>query len=310
MIAWVAVALGGTHDAQLLDLLQSTHGLSEAQTETVRGILARSDRLGFGLDPISVHAADAAACAAAREGWVDDPRTAVCGRPNMAPLYDPATQRPEDATVCIDQYEFPNVPCSFPVVWVRAGEAAAICEAMGKRLCDAHEWEGACAGSLGPADYPWDARVTDAGASQKAFRALHNARYADTWKPSAEVPPGTCATGSFKHDDCDGSDWRKCGSNTYPTGMFPACRSEALPVYDLWGNAAEHMNLPLAPDQRSRPGGPLGLTEMKGSWFVWDKVNAHEDGCRWRAPYWHGGPVRAADSHRNYHLGFRCCSDR
>ena len=66
----------------------------------------------------------------------------------MAPLYDPATQKPEDAKVCIDQFEFPDIPCAYPVVWVKAREAAEICSAMGKRLCDAHEWEGACEGDL------------------------------------------------------------------------------------------------------------------------------------------------------------------
>ena len=31
-----------------------------------------------------------------------------------------------------------------------------MCEAEGKRLCDAHEWEGACAGKLEPPDYRFD----------------------------------------------------------------------------------------------------------------------------------------------------------
>ncbi|MBC7140050.1 MAG: hypothetical protein H5U17_15275, partial [Defluviimonas sp.] len=84
------------------------------------------------------------------------------------------------------------------------------------------------------------------------------------------------------------------------------CRS-ALGVYDQHGNAAEHMNLPLAPDQMaSRGSTTLGVTEMKGSWFIWDTYRAHPDWARWRAPFWHGGRVMAADSHRNYHLGFRC----
>ena len=89
--------------------------------------------------------------------------------------------------------------------------------------------------------------------------------------------------------------------------MFPDCRS-ALGVFDLHGNAAEHMNLPLDESQMtSRGSRTLGVTEMKGSWFIFDSYRAHEDWCRWRAPYWHGGPVMAPDSHHNYHLGFRCC---
>jgi len=306
---WALVAVAGTHDDELVGLLTRAHGLDAEQQAAVRQVLAGSERVGFGAQPISEHAAQPAQCEVARAGITPDPRhQAVCGRPHMVPLYDPARQGPDDAAVCIDAYEFPDVPCSYPVVWVRAREAAQLCEAVGKRLCDAHEWEGGCAGALGPADYPWQLATGDDGATQRAFRRAHNQRHADSWDPdAAELPAGTCATGSFKTPGCDGSDWRQCGSNTYPSGMFPDCRSP-LGAYDLWGNAAEHMNLPLAPDQRASAGG-LGVTEMKGSWFVWDTIEAHEDGCRWRAPYWHGGRVEAADSHRNYHLGFRCCAD-
>jgi hypothetical protein len=56
----------------------------------------------------------------------------------------------------------------------------------------------------------------------------------------------------------------------------------------------------------SRGSATLGVTEMKGSWFIWDTYRAHPDWARWRAPFWHGGRVMAADSHHNYHLGFRC----
>jgi hypothetical protein len=298
ILVW-GLALAGTHDDAILALLRDVHHADDAQLQAAATILAGSDRVGFGLEPVSVHAIDREECPVARAGF-EAPTNTVCGKPYMTPLYDPATQSPADATACIDQYEFPDV---------RASEAAALCEAIGKRLCDAHEWEGACAGALGPADYPYERASADVAASQRSFRQWHNTKYESTWVDGPERPPGTCATGSFKQPDCDGSDWRKCGSNTYPSGSFPDCRSEGLPVYDLWGNAAEHMNLPLNDAQRSRPGSPLGVTEMKGSWFVWDTVNAHEDGCRWRAPYWHGGAVRAKDSHRNYHLGFRCCSD-
>ena len=89
--------------------------------------------------------------------------------------------------------------------------------------------------------------------------------------------------------------------------MFPGCESP-LKVYDLNGNAAEHMNLPIKPEQMSSRGSrELGYTEMKGSWFVFDAYRAHEDWCRWRAPFWHGTRVMDEHSHANYHLGFRCC---
>ena len=68
------------------------------------------------------------------------------------------------------------------------------------------------------------------------------------------------------------------------------------------------MNLPLNESQMaSRGSQTLGSTEMKGSWFICDTYQAHKDRCRWRAPFWHGTRVTDANSHHNYHLGFRCC---
>ena len=228
----------------------------------------------------------------------------------MAPLYDPSRETPEEARACIDQFEFPDIPCAFPVVWVRAREAAQLCEAIGKRLCDAHEWEGACAGALTAPDYRFDlAKGPDASASVGRMRQAHNrAHEADkAWSYGKEFRRGICGAASFKNAACTGGSWTECGSNTYPAGFFPDCRS-ALQVYDLHGNAAEHMNLPLDESQMaSRGSQTLGHTEMKGSWFIFDTYRAHEDWCRWRAPYWHGSRVMDANSHRNYHLGFRCC---
>ena len=85
----------------------------------------------------------------------------------------------------------------------------------------------------------------------------------------------------------------------------------AQPACQVHGNAAEHPNLPLDESQLASQGSrQLGYTEMKGSWFIWDRFRAHEDWCRWRAPFWHGSRVLDASSHHNYHLGFRCCKTR
>ena len=89
----------------------------------------------------------------------------------------------------------------------------------------------------------------------------------------------------------------------YPTGAFPDCHSP-LGVYDINGNTAEHMNLPLAPDQMaSRGSRELGYTEMKGSWFIFDSYRAHEDWCRWRAPFWHGSRVMDPEEPRELSPG-------
>ena len=330
--ALVAVALGGAGDharaqaevqatraAQneaLVARLAEVQHLTAEQLAAVKALFARSARMGQGNPAITEHAMTEAECQARRgqAGVEADDRRydALCGAPYMAPLVDPATQKPGDATACIDRFEFPNVPCTYPVVWIQASEAAQMCEAVGKRLCDAHEWEGACAGAVLAPDYPFaQARGKSPRDAVKSMRTAYNRKWEPTrnWSYGNEYRKGVCATGSLKHKACNGGAWNDCGSNTYPTGSFPACRSP-LGVYDLNGNAAEHMNLPFDESEMASKGSKkLGYTEMKGSWFVFDRIYAHEDWCRWRAPYWHGTRVRAADSHLNYHLGFRCCKD-
>ncbi|MFC2969167.1 SUMF1/EgtB/PvdO family nonheme iron enzyme [Acidimangrovimonas pyrenivorans] len=298
----------------LFQQLQKVHRLSDAQMDRIRAIFARSGVMGQGNPAITRHPMTPAQCAARIPGgpqsYANTQFERICGGKYMAPLYDPATQKPQDATACIDQFEFPDIPCTYPVVWVKAREAEEICAAEGKRLCDAHEWEGACQGVLGPPDYRFDlAKGVSAGTAVARMRAAHNAKYAPTarWSYGPAYQRGVCAADSVKSPGCNGGGWRGCGSNTYPTGAFPGCHSP-LGVYDLNGNAAEHMNLPLAPDQMtSRGSTKLGVTEMKGSWFIFDKYRAHPDWCRWRAPFWHGSRVMSTGSHENYHLGFRCC---
>lgn len=300
----------------LFQLLEQQQGLDGAQITQLRAIFERSGFIGQGNPALSEHPDTSQGCQAKLQAQAVDyanPRfEKICHARYMAPLYDPRTQQPEDAKACIDQFEFPDIPCAYPVVWVRAREAAEICAAEGKRLCDAHEWEGACAGALEPPDYRFDLALgvaPDEGI--RRMRAAHNRADAagKSWSYGPEYRTGVCATASHKTPGCPGGGWSKCGSNTYPAGDFPGCHSP-LGVYDLNGNAAEHMNLPLDPSQMSSRGSKqLGYTEMKGSWFIFDTYRAHEDWCRWRAPFWHGTRVMDPDSHANYHLGFRCCKD-
>jgi len=298
----------------LLEQLQAVHGLSAAQMARIRAIFAGSPAIGQGNPAITQHPMTPEQCAAQLrdrgERYANATFERICGAKFMAPLYDPAHATPEQAQECIDQFEFPDIPCAYPVIWVKAREAAELCAAEGKRLCDAHEWEGACDGRLLPPDYRFDlAQGVSPEVAIRRMREAHNREYAPTkrWSYGPVYERGICAAGSHKSPNCNGGNWSQCGSNTYPAGAFPGCRSP-LQVYDLNGNAAEHMNLPLAPDQMSSLGSTtLGYTEMKGSWFIFDTYHAHEDWCRWRAPYWHGTRVMASDSHANYHLGFRCC---
>jgi hypothetical protein len=321
-VAWLAIVAvacpaadrAADRNEALLQQLQAVHGLSAEQMNRIRAIFAGSRVIGQGNPAITQHPMTPEQCKSQLrdrgEGYENAAFERICGAKYMAPLYDPAHAAPEQAQACIDQFEFPDIPCAYPVVWVKAREAAELCAAEGKRVCDAHEWEGACDGRLEAPDYRFDlAAGVSPNVAVERMRAAHNRAYASSkrWSYGAEYQRGLCATGSRKSPDCNGGGWSQCGSNTYPAGAFADCHSP-LQVYDLNGNAAEHMNLPLAPGQMSSVGSmALGYTEMKGSWFIFDAYRAHEDWCRWRAPFWHGTRLMAPDSHANYHLGFRCC---
>ncbi|MDD5167434.1 MAG: hypothetical protein PHN75_01340 [Syntrophales bacterium] len=299
---------------ELFRQLQQIHGLKDSQMQAIRRIFAESGYIGQGNPAITRHPMTPQECEQklAKLGvHYENPEfEKICGGKYMAPLYDPSKEKAENAKACIDQFEFPDIPCTYPVVWVRAREAAEICWAMGKRICDAHEWEGACAGALKPPDYRFDlAKGISPNGSVSRMEHEHNMRYgADkVWAYGSHYEKGVCAASSQKTPGCGGGSWSGCGSNTFPAGSFPQCHSR-MGVYDQHGNAAEHMNLPLSEAQMSSRGSRvLGYTEMKGSWFIFDTYHAHEDWCRWRAPFWHGSRVMDLHSHENYHLGFRCC---
>jgi hypothetical protein len=279
-------------------------GLTDEQLERIEEVFAGSPVLGQGNPALTRHPMSRAECRKIRaDAGVVRVDLPACGAPNMVPVFDRERGDTEaDAPICIDQYEFPNIPCEYPVVFVTAREAALLCEAVGKRICDAHEWEGACAGSLRDADreYAW-------GKDRRESAWLHNRARDRIWAYGPTKDHALCATGSARTPGCDGGGWTHCGSNTYPAGAFPLCQS-SFGVFDQHGNAAEHMNLPTVPSELASLGG-FGYTEMKGSWFIFGTIEAHEDDCRWRAPNWHGSRLMAPDSHLNYHLGFRCCKD-
>ncbi len=298
----------------LFEKLKSIDGLQDEELKALRKIFAESRIIGQGNPAITHHPVTPAECEAKLKQmglhYENATFERICKAKYMAPLFDPSKEQPEDAKACIDQFEFPDIPCEYPVVWVKAREAAEICSAEGKRLCDAHEWEGACAGSLEPPDYRFDlAQGVTPEEGIRRMRIAHNQAYSasKSWSYGPEYKKGVCATSSTKTAGCNGGSWTGCGSNTFPAGDFPGCHS-SLQVYDLNGNAAEHMNLPINESQMSSRGSlQLGYTEMKGSWFIFDTYRAHEDWCRWRAPFWHGTRVMDEHSHANYHLGFRCC---
>ncbi len=289
---------------KLLAKLRLRLRYSDDQVAAVEKIIGGSRWLAQGNPEASQHPMTRAECRAIRQRAGLEPQwNEQCDAKNMVPIYDRARgQTAADAPACIDQFEFPNIACDYPVTWVTAREAAQLCRAVGKRLCDAHEWEGACAGSLRKPEeeYLW-------GKERKDMRYFHNLDREIVWSYGKTKDHAKCATGSRKSDTCTEIGWMECGSNTYPAGAFPDCVSP-FGVYDLHGNAAEHMSFPMSPAELTSTGG-MGQTEMKGSWFIFSTYEAHIDDCRWRAPDWHVTAVMDINSHRNYHLGFRCCKN-
>lgn len=271
--------------------------------DQIANIIEQSPYAGTGNPDATTHPLTPSQCEARRRHsrlQADD--AAICGAPNMVAIFDPKSEDVLRSKVCIDQYEFPNIPCEYPLVWVRASEALRICKVLGKRLCDAHEWEGACAGAVLPASEEYAFGLTREESTES-----HNRRRVRTWLGSLTPLLDVCGTMAAKNVSCWDVTWEQCGSNTYPAGSFPDCVS-SFGAYDMLGNVAEHMNLPLSAEQLASRGG-LGQTEMKGSWFAYDGLVPHPDDCRWRAPAWHDTPIDSPTSHHNYQLGFRCCKD-
>ena len=289
--------------AVLFDNLQSQLGLSGEALAKTRAIFEGSRWMGQGNPKITKHPMTRAECQAIRKAHEFRAGDVRCGAPNMALVFDPGAGETKDtAKLCVDQYEYPNIACDYPVTWVKSDEAENLCKAQGKRLCDAHEWEGACAGALHTPEQDYSF-----GERRLQQEYLHNKSREIVWAYGKTKNHALCGTGSRKSPKCYAPSWEECGSNTYPAGSFPECVS-SFGVYDQHGNAAEHMNLPLVAEELGSRGG-TGENEMKGSWFIFQQLNAHEDDCRWRALAWHEGRLMADDAHRNYHLGFRCCKD-
>ena len=297
----------------VLEKIREHHTYSEQQLKDLALTLAKSQYIGQGHSDISKHPVTTKACRDQMSGkWAPDAKK-LCQDHFMVPINGSESTKDGEKTVCIDQFEFPNIPCEYPVVWTRANEAHEICQSVGKRLCDADEWEQACAGFPRPQPYQFSDSGLDINQAHKAQRKHLNQSRKKVWSYGSKQNHSLCATNSQKSPGCDqaiqttGKVWSSCGSNTYPSGYFPDCKSSGG-VYDLHGNAAEHMNLPLQESQRTKAGG-TGVVEMKGSWFIFSKYSAHPDDCFWRAPFWHGTRLDNPKSHHNYHLGFRCCKN-
>jgi hypothetical protein len=148
-------------------------------------------------------------------------------------------------TVCIDRYEASRPDATelspgvdetraasrpdvqpwfvnpFDTTALAAFEAA--CAASGKRLCEADEWQAACAG---PAGLPY---VYGATFDRETCNCVDT--YCDDHCVTAGIPPASCDLLA----DCG---YRYFCFHVEPTGRFPGC-TNVLGTYDLNGNVWE-----------------------------------------------------------------------
>ncbi len=135
----------------------------------------------------------------------------------------------------------------------------------------------------------------------------HNLLREKVWSYGPAKNHALCGRGASARRAVQAAGGTAATPNTYPAGAFPACRS-SLGVFDLHGNVAGHMSLPILPEELARHG-DRGFTEMKGSWFAFSSMEVRADDCRFRAPTGTRRASMSRGSHANYHLGFRCCKD-
>ena len=88
-------------------------GLSDASLARVRAIFDASAVLGQGNPALTYHPMSRRQCeeirAVASELFAESAR---CGAKHMVPVHDASAGETEkDASLCIDQFEFPNLPC-------------------------------------------------------------------------------------------------------------------------------------------------------------------------------------------------------
>ncbi len=345
LIAASAIAAESTEFA---DKVVREHQLQDPGARQLRSILTRGALTrNIGTEDPSVlagpnnsfHPATRAACQdrVLKTGIIrpNPDYESICKAKWMAPVprHDGSVR---NARVCIDQFEFPNIPCEYPVVWVSASEAKRICASMGKRLCNSHEWEGACAGAKDE-NNPYRFDLANRNQRRTEYNNLRTEgnpfylRWAFHWQQNlagTRDTRGVCGVYDRRGDaDFDpeiaanhtrlyssigksvqchtgGSDYKSCGTNTWPAGMKHQCGT-AHGVYDLHGNVAEVTNFPRTPEGLAH-GDNTDFTERKGSFFV--HRSGYPDDCRVRQPYEHFNQI-STDGHSYYQEGFRCCKD-
>ncbi len=177
---------------------------------------------------------------------------------------------PESMTFCIDRFEYPNRAGEKPQVGMTYLEAAATCEAEGKRLCSDREWSLACEGNA-RLPYPHGyKRDPEACNYDKPYIIPNDNAFASAGAREAEM---------------ERLDQRE------PSGERAQCVSQ-FGVHDMTGNVDEWVL-----NTAGVPGGKPYVSGLKGGY--WGPVRNRCRPMTTDHNEWHDG----------YQIGFRCCSD-
>ena len=295
--------------AELFATMAREGDFDAAEIAAVAGIFAGSPLPRAGQPrrhPAPDDARASAASARAAAGLAPDGAPALRRAPTWCRSSTPTrARRRTDAKVCIDQFEFPDIACEYPVVYAtRARGGRAL-----RRGRQAHLRRARVGGRL-------RRRAARARGRVRVRRAAAAARPGSTTTTRemrlglrAEKDHALCATGdAARARGCTGGGWTLCGIEHLPGGRVPRMREPVRRLRPARQRGRAH-EPPARARRSSRAAAAPGQTEMKGSWFVFQRQEAHEDDCRWRAKDWHPSKVIDRESHRNYHLGFRCCAD-
>ena len=99
---------------QLFKVMEKKLELNQEQMNAIKKVFARQGAISQGNPEVSKYAMTKQQCLDKKIEYSDPSFRKICKSPYMAPLYDPTKEKAQDAKVCIDQFEFPNIPCEYP----------------------------------------------------------------------------------------------------------------------------------------------------------------------------------------------------
>lgn len=183
-----------------------------------------------------------------------------------------------ERSVCIDRYEWPNLPGKKPLLAasavaesadLEAGivmDAERLCHSVDKRLCTDSEWVSACLGP-GGAKYPFGSKVPRFTPGDGSGLCNYDKRFRDVDEYKVMVR--------------DPEELQRLDQSE-PAGSRPYCVSDSGAV-DMMGSAEEWV--------RTADGYALAGRFWAEPWACYSMSHRH-------APDWH-----------YYQSGFRCCVD-